>query len=96
MGLGTDSKLFGVGSDYAVTGGVGTVQELGSPQRGDGGRPQENYQYLTADGPLAVADEKATWRWRPTSRELPVSYSGWTIGGCRRKAFPMAANKYPR
>ena len=58
MGLGTDSKLFGVGSDYVGTGGVGTVQELGSPQRGDGGRPQENYQYLTADGPLAVADEK--------------------------------------
>ena len=34
MGLGTDSKLFGVGSDYAGTGGVGSVQGLGSPQRG--------------------------------------------------------------
>ena len=58
MGLGTDSKLFGVGSDYAVTGGFYPVEELETPQRGDGGRPQENYQYLTADGPLAVADEK--------------------------------------
>ena len=66
MGLGTDSKLFGVGSDYAGTGGVDPVQGLGSPQRGDGSRPQENYVYLTADGPLAVADERH-FQWLPTS-----------------------------